>query len=351
MWRDLAERVCADPGPCLLWGAPDTGKTTLAAFLASFCHDRDVPAAVVDADVGQSDIGPPGTVAMALVDRIAASTQQLPMRSGYFVGSISPAGSEMILAMGTHLMVREARGAGAEMIIVDTTGAITEPGGRRLKYLKFELLRPKYVLVLQRRDEMRHMLGTVRGRRGTRVIELPVLPGVRRRSRSERRHLRQQRFSRHFSGAVRRQFSLERLRLGRTLLGTGYRLCDGIRERFSGVLGGRVLHAERVPEGLFLVVAEGCDLRRTRDLKEVGGAGRAIVVHERELRNLLVGLIDGRGDFLGAGILEGVDFECNRATVLASADAVQRVGEISLGKLRVTPEGRELGFSRAVTYL
>ena len=43
-------------------GASDTGKTTLTAYLAGALAARGETVAVVDADVGQSEIGPPTTV-------------------------------------------------------------------------------------------------------------------------------------------------------------------------------------------------------------------------------------------------------------------------------------------------
>ncbi|MFO8059084.1 MAG: Clp1/GlmU family protein [Bacillota bacterium] len=219
-------------------------------------------------------------------------------------------------------------------------------GGQKTEVTRVELLKPKYVLALQHRDEISHLLGAVRGRRDTEIVDLPALPGVRRRSRWERRRLRQQRFSRHFSGAVRQEI---RVALERTFLGTGRRLPPGTRGQLSRILGGCVLHAERTPEGLCLVVDEDCDLGKVRDLREV--TGRAVVLRHGDLSSLLVDLSDAEGEFLDVGILERLDFEHWSARLLALEDAVAKVAQISLGRFRVGPNGSELGFSRAVTFV
>ena len=46
------------PGVTLLFGATDTGKTTLIRNLASSVAPH-LPTAIVDSDVGQSSVGPP----------------------------------------------------------------------------------------------------------------------------------------------------------------------------------------------------------------------------------------------------------------------------------------------------
>ncbi|MFO8059085.1 MAG: hypothetical protein R6U70_00290 [Bacillota bacterium] len=67
------------------------------------------------------------------MDGIAAGIDQLSMQFGYFVGSVSPAGSELVVATGPFRAVEAAKAAGAEVVIVDTCGAVWGVGGRRLK--------------------------------------------------------------------------------------------------------------------------------------------------------------------------------------------------------------------------
>ena len=59
-WRALADRLARErPRRVFLFGAMDTGKSTLAAFLAERLTRDKVRTAVLDCDLGQTDIGPP----------------------------------------------------------------------------------------------------------------------------------------------------------------------------------------------------------------------------------------------------------------------------------------------------
>ena len=61
-WQDHIDDVKASPGTVVVVGAIDVGKTTFCALLASQGVEAGIPTAVVDADMGQSEIGPPTTI-------------------------------------------------------------------------------------------------------------------------------------------------------------------------------------------------------------------------------------------------------------------------------------------------
>ena len=80
-WADKIAQELLNPGliqtgVCLVLGAADTGKTTLAEAIARRAASSG-PVGVIDADIGQSHIGPPTTVGWALVDRPDVSFSQL----------------------------------------------------------------------------------------------------------------------------------------------------------------------------------------------------------------------------------------------------------------------------------
>jgi len=68
---------------------------------------------------------------------------------------------------------------------------------------------------------------------------------------------------------------------------------------------------------------------------------------DEDLVNLYVGLGGEQAEHLGVGLLCDVDFADRRAEVLMPPDAAARLTEIIFGSIRVSPGGRELGFSRA----
>jgi len=66
-WEAAAGRFLELGGAVMVLGAPDTGKSTLCRYLVYRAFAAGHPAALVDLDLGQSHLGPPTTLALALI--------------------------------------------------------------------------------------------------------------------------------------------------------------------------------------------------------------------------------------------------------------------------------------------
>ncbi len=64
-WYTLLDILGKEKGIAIILGATDTGKSTLAKFLISHLCQRGLKVALVDADIGQSFLGPPATIGFA----------------------------------------------------------------------------------------------------------------------------------------------------------------------------------------------------------------------------------------------------------------------------------------------
>ena len=80
--RRLADLPVTGSLTGLVLGASDTGKTTLVETLAGKLAEAG-PVAVVDADIGQSHIGPPATVGWAMAGKGGAG---LSAKRGFSTG-------------------------------------------------------------------------------------------------------------------------------------------------------------------------------------------------------------------------------------------------------------------------
>src|SRR5437867_9995207 len=150
---DLALEVAAEARVTLILGTSDTGKTSLAARLAGALAARGDRVAVVDADVGQSEIGPPTTVGLGRVTGELARLADAEVLALEFVGDTSPVRYIRETAEATGRLVRRALSAGFERVLVDTGGLVEGPLGLALKRAKIRAVDPDLVFVLQRRDE------------------------------------------------------------------------------------------------------------------------------------------------------------------------------------------------------
>ena len=197
----------------MLIGGADSGKTTLIETLARrLCQSLVV--GVVDADIGQSHVGLPGTVGWGRAGRDFSGWDSVEPESFYFTGAVSPAGNLLPVVVGTRLMADMALAA-CEKVFVDTTGLIAGGAGTALKQMKIDLLRPDLIVALERDDELGHILGAYSFHELPGIIRLPVAPEARATSPSKRARFRRERYRVYFEspGAADREFSLDRVAL------------------------------------------------------------------------------------------------------------------------------------------
>jgi polynucleotide 5'-hydroxyl-kinase GRC3/NOL9 len=210
-WTRLGEEDLH--GTVMVVGASDTGKSTLACYLYQELCSRGCLAAYLDADIGQSTLGLPTTLNLALASE--PGDDRFPPQGPsvtYFVGSITPRGHMLPMVIGAHRLQQRALKLGAEAIVVDTTGLVDKAqGGKALKQWKVELLRPMVVIGLQRRHELEPILWPLRRDGWVRCVELPVSPYVVERSREARIGRRQQRLARYFAGAPLQRLVLRQM--------------------------------------------------------------------------------------------------------------------------------------------
>jgi len=342
-WERAAEAVLARPGIVVLLGASDSGKTTLGRLLAERWRVAGKTVGLVDGDIGQSSIGPPTTVALAIVspsDLLPPSPFPLTMQ---FVGATSPPGHFLPHILGTQDLVRKAIAHGAEIVLVDTTGLILGSVAVSLKWHKLKALQSRHVLALQREEELEPILHLVESQRSLEVHRLPVSPRVVRRSHAVRRAFREERFRQYFASASRHDLEWKKLRFTRLWLNTGRRLGRDELALLGVSLRTMPLYAEALgAEGLVFVRGpfSRAALYQVRNVLQVSDV---LVIDVEELRGTLLGLHGQDGDSLALGILQDFDPEQERIRVLTPIQDPARVARVAFGSLRLEASGKELG--------
>ena len=199
-------------GTVMVIGGVDTGKSTFARYLFLRLCQAGRRVAYLDSDMGQSTLGLPTTLNMALHD--PADPPDFPPhrhRTAYFVGSTSPRGFMLPTVVGVYRLQQRAVQLGAQVIVVDTTGLINPAsGGGALKQWKIELLQPTVLFALQRTTELEHILRPWRHDPRVTVHMVPVSRQAQDKSREERISRRTGRFWTYFQNARRIHVSLRR---------------------------------------------------------------------------------------------------------------------------------------------
>lgn len=185
-----------------LLGGVDVGKTFTVTALANRFNAQGQKVAVVDADVGQSDIGPPCCIGMGIPESEIQTLSEVPLHSLYFVGGTSPSGCMRECVEGAAAAVQAAKKINARVIIVDSTGWIEGEEAKLFKLLEINAIAPSLVVAIEREDELGHIIPHL----NSKVITLRVSGEARSRTREERRALREAAFTNYFRAAKARIF-------------------------------------------------------------------------------------------------------------------------------------------------
>lgn len=344
VWEETLTALTTSEGGILLLGGTDMGKTTFARLLVNRLTEAGQSVAVLDADLGQSEIGPPACVGLAFAECPALALSDLPPQALAFVGSSSPPGALLEHVAATR---RLADLIGPRRLVVDTGGYIHGPNARRLHLTTFDLLSPAHVVGLQRANELEPFLAPIRRREGCRIHTPPIPAVISRKSPKFRAQRRAMRFAATFQDAKLTTYSLDDVALIGPWLGGGVPVAANLLKFLNLALAphARVYYAEMCDRHLGLMVSHpvaptfpGLGLAQ----QELRAQSVSLTVAPR-LKHLLLGLEGGNGRLLGLGLLEALDFRRRTLGVLTPVRAPAAARILRFGLLRIAPDGTEVG--------
>ena len=342
-WAEGLERALAVPGVVVLLGAADTGKTTLALSVANAALARGMRVGVIDADVGQSEIGPPGTIGLALPQSPATSGAEWRPAALAFVGATSPPGRLLDVVAGTRRLADEARQRGAEVVIVDTSGLIRGAVAVKLKLAKLEVLQPSVILALSRGRELDPVLGLAAAVCRASVVRLRPGEAVRPKPPALRRARRAARFAQYLREARLHEIDPHRVPTTDGWLFTGSALAPSLLRAAARALGREVLYGEETPDGIRLVTRGSAPpLPRSEGLA-LFGSRRVAITPGVVFQHLLVGLLEEGGRLAEIGVIQQVDYAKGLLQIHSPLRSEGALKAIKYGRLRVRPDGTEIG--------
>jgi len=320
----------------LVIGESDTGKTSFTTALANELLAEGYQVAVVDADLGQSEIGPPTTIGLGRIVTPVERLGQAEVVGLYFVGAISPQASLLPTVTGTKLMVEKAFRLGMDKVLVDTSGLIQGELGRALKHHKIDLLDPDLLICLQRGTECEHILrcydlGTRPG-----IVRLTAAVDVRRRSQEARRAHRDAAFRSYFQSAKSLSLDLSRVILQEPALFVGQPLDSKQIEELSVVVEDVVLWAERHGSELTLITPDPLTEAKLRRLVE-RFEGVAITSYSlNDFPQALAGLENRERETVGLGVVRSLDF-AKQIMVIETPVSEADIASIQVGRHKLPP--------------
>lgn len=201
------------PVAVLVVGGVDSGKSSFCTYLANRLVSDRCRVTVLDEDLGQSDIGPPSSIAYAILTSPVTDLFNVKPQNITFIGVTSPshAPTQTIQAaaqLKTEILTQTA----ADYVIINTDGWTVGDEAVQFKGALAEALEPDVVFFLQRRNELPSlsaMFGDALGR--FREERVDAASAAREKNREKRRSLRELGFIKYLQGARTKVFALNHI--------------------------------------------------------------------------------------------------------------------------------------------
>jgi polynucleotide 5'-hydroxyl-kinase GRC3/NOL9 len=267
-------------GKVIILGRTDVGKSTLCVYLLNRLRREGRNPRIIDADIGQADLGPPTTIAKATPTQPIVSLTELDPTATLFIGHTTPSYVERKLIKGIQRLAANEEGS---LTIINTDGWVTEPNAIRYKINLITVTNPDLVLGMAYANELKPIMSSVRAH----TMQVDAAKNVLARTRYDRRTARTSGYRRSLEGGVVSTVPLSKVRFIR-------------------------------PSHFPAVTAR----------------------NSMALRNIIIGLLDEAGYLTQIGIL--IDVRPDAVRVYSrQRDAISNV---ELGFVKLSTSGREIGF-------
>jgi len=340
-WEKASSEVLGHEKPVtvMVMGGVDCGKTSFCAYLANKALEKKRRVTIIDADLGQADVGPPSTIGSCQISKPIRDPFETGAQKVCFVGVTSPSGAVSRVVEGLVDMKNEALRRNAEILIINTDGWIEGEDAVHYKVALTEKISPGIVVGIQQQNELAPILDALTQIK-TIVVDSPS--AARKRDREERRLLRELGYKKYLKGARTESFPLWWARVAGVPFGTRM---PPSKERMKNIvefLKATPLYCEETPNSVFIALdkEQWIDKELTKDLEQRLNK-KVNVVREGDEEGLLVALHDAKGSFLGIGVVEEINYE--RRVVKVYTPVQEGVSSLHLGRIKLDKKGREIG--------
>lgn len=314
----------------IILGEVDTGKSFFTTYISNQLYNDGYKVGVIDCDIGQSDVGAPGTMGLTYITRPTLFLPHSPVAEMYFIGSHSANLHFLPAIIGFNFLLRKAE-KNADVVIVNTSGWVHGDGGRAYKRAKLEIMAPDIIVLLQRGDELEHL---VKVYPADKVYRIGVSKKATFTPPEERKALREMVMAQYLMEGREVELGFDEIETERVFFKTGKEVPPPHE---------KVIYAEKLPgwEGILLVVKERFTLDEFMELKKQ--YGNIKVVEPEKLKYIYVAVTDQNHHFLGLGTVLDIDFNRRKIKLFTTAKN-GRIKIIQFGSLKIKPDGTEAGF-------
>jgi polynucleotide 5'-hydroxyl-kinase GRC3/NOL9 len=195
------------PVVALVLGKIDSGKSSYCTYLINKLVDGRCRVAVLDGDLGQSDVGPSGTVGYAVTSKPVTELCDLKLENAFFIGVTSPIVAIARTIEGLSALKAEIFQRPVDFVVVNTDGWVAGDIAVGYKTALVKELKPDVIVGVQVVDELDELISNMEQT----VLTVEPSSSLRERTAEKRKSLREMTYARYLKGAKLQCYPMSQL--------------------------------------------------------------------------------------------------------------------------------------------
>ena len=292
IWRDLEEKVFkgfkSGKRRLMIIGETDSGKSTLTSYLSNIALMKGLRTIIIDGDIGQGDLAPPGCIGATIVLDKICDLRDLRAEIFGFLGFTSPRYVRDLMIRRMKKTISYIEEKEHDLCIINTDGYVAEEGiDHKIDMIKE--LEPDIVICFKEIDK--ELLKRIKDFDNAPTIICANKPEGVVKSPSERSERRLSQYYRFLRDGKNFGISLSRIKLSFMEDFYELNLSNIELKEISHKLSSNIYFAKKTIDNRMIVFRSNMN-----DLIEI--FGRFTIFNQRSLRGMFVGL-GVNGDVFG----------------------------------------------------
>jgi len=342
-WKNAAEKILSSDGriEVAILGGIDSGKTSFCIYLANIALNSGRKVALIDGDLGQSDIGPPGTLGLSIIRKPFVDTFNLNPDRIIFIGVTSPYNVTEHVVNGLVKLRDKALNMGSDFIIVNTDGWIEGFDAMNYKCRLIKNLEPRFTVIMWNNEDMKLIVDLLTGA-GTKIeiLTVDVPKNIRKRDREMRKAIRETLYKKYLRDGKVRSIPLSWIKINGNLEIRG-KMDQALKKEIEEIVGDKLVYCENLQNYIILVLKEGTALTNEESTRLATELNKPVkIICEGDKKGLIVALENNEGEMLGIGTICGIDFE--RGTLKIYTNVEETISSVHIGQIRLDEKGNEI---------
>jgi len=340
-WEEAVNKILSAEGrvEVAVLGGIDSGKSSFCIYLANMALNNGRSVALVDGDLGQSDIGPPGTLGLSFIGKPIIDPFNLQPDHLIFIGITSPYNVIEPAINGLMELRDKAVSAGSNFVIINTDGWIEGFDAVNYKYRLLSSLKPNFAVAIQNSDELSPIIDSMSNME-TEILTIEVPKNIKKRDRETRKMIRESSYKRYLREARIRSYPLSWIEVDGNLKIKG-KLDQFLKKKIEDIIGDKIIYCENSPDYIMLVLKEEATLNDEGIAKLTTQFSKPLrIMRKGDEKGLLVALEDKDGKFLGIGTINSIDFD--RSVLKVYTNVKGSVAKVHVGQIRLNEKGSEV---------